>query len=499
MSVLNTLLSGPPRGGHQVRVAALGRLEAWDHPQIWELSGRVAAHLRRLGVGPGDRVGIRAANCLEWVLLDLAALRLGAVTAGYDPGKFPQTGSELVAAHDLTVLFTDRAETGDRVRSLRGLRDLPPSNARLPAVTWAPEAATALKFTSGSSGPAKSLLASAGSIDDSLTAVQAMFGHGPGDDLFVFLPLSLLQQRYWIYSALVFGHDVTITTYESAFVTMASVRPTVVMGVPGFYEAARSHIEATARRTGTDPATVAKTVFGDRIRYLWTGSAPARAATLEFFGDAGLPIYEGYGLNETCIVAKNHPGAHRVGSVGRMLDGREVIIDSDGVINVRARHPVATRYEHAGPGESEAMFKPGGIVRTGDLGRLDADGFLYVLGRADDTIVLDNGKKIVVRPIEERLRASPFIEDCVLVNPSPGELVAIVSPTADDTDPEGLRAALRDANSALSHDEQLTKLVVSERFTVANGLLSVQLKPRRQQIEAACWSLVTDPKEGIHA
>jgi long-subunit acyl-CoA synthetase (AMP-forming) len=122
-----------------------------------------------------------------------------------------------------------------------------------------------------------------------------------------------------------------------------------------------------------------------------------------------------------------------------------------------------------------------------------------VLGRADDTIVLDNGKKIVVRPIEERLRASPLIEDCVLVSPAPGELVAIVSPAADDTDLQGLRAVLRNANSALGHDEQLTKLVVSERFTVANGLLSVQLKPRRRQIEAACWSLVTDPKEGIHA
>ncbi|HEY0806968.1 MAG TPA: AMP-binding protein [Pseudonocardiaceae bacterium] len=499
MSVINDLVSGPPQPGNRLRVARLGALESWDHTEIWELSGRVATHLHGMGIRAGDRIGILAANCLEWVLLDLAALRIRAVTAGYDPGKFQETGDELVAAHGLAVLFTDRDETSDRVRPLRGLSDLPPSDADLPAVTWAPGEATALKFTSGSSGPAKSLLASVGSIDDSLAAVQSMFAHGPGDDLFVFLPLSLLQQRYWVYSALVFGHDVTITTYEAAYATMRAVRPTVIMGVPGFYDAARRHLAATALRTGADPAAVAKEVFGDRIRYLWTGSAPASPETLRYFADVGLPIYEGYGLNETCIVAKNHPGAHRPGSVGRVVNGREVVIDEDGVINVRSRHPVATRYEHARPDDSAAMFLPGGTVRTGDLGYLDEDGYLFVLGRADNTIVLDNGKKIVVRPIEEQLKACPAVEDCVLVNLAPRELVAIVSPSADDVDTAQLAAALKRANGALGHDEQIARVVVSERFTVDNGLLSSQFKPLRRRIEARYWSLVTDPEEGIHA
>ena len=77
-----------------------------------------------------------------------------------------------------------------------------------------------LKFTSGSSGQPKGLAATVGSVDSSISAVQAWFGHGQsatGDDLFVFLPLSLLQQRYWVYSAMCFGHDLTISTYEAAF------------------------------------------------------------------------------------------------------------------------------------------------------------------------------------------------------------------------------------------------------------------------------------------
>jgi long-chain acyl-CoA synthetase len=499
VSVLNRVAGGPPRPGNRLRVARLGTSESWDLTEVWEWSGRVAGHLLELGVGAGDRVGVLAANSLEWVLLDLAALRVKAVTAGFDPGKFDATGAQLADRYGLKVLFTDQAETADRVHPTAGLRGLPPSRVELPAVVWRPGDPAAMKFTSGSTGPAKSLLASAGSIDGSIAATQGMFAHGPGDDIFVFLPLSLLQQRYWVYSAFAFGHDVTVTTYEAAFATLRRARPTVVMGVPGFFETVRAHLRSRTARTGASPAEAAREVFGDRIRYLWTGSAPANPATLQYFTEAGLPIFEGYGLNETCIVTKNHPGAHRPGSVGRVVPGKEVIIDADGVINVRSAQPVATRYEHAGPGDSERMFKPGGIVRTGDLGHLDEDGYLYVHGRADDVIVLDNGKKIVVRPIEERLKASPLIEDCVVTNPSQRQLVAIVSPAAQPVDAEQMAAALRQANAALDHDEQIAKAVLAERFTVDNGLLSSQFKPRRKQIEARYRSLVLDPQEGIRA
>lgn len=499
MSVINQVVGGPPRPGNRLSVARLGTTESWDLTEVWDEAGRVAAYLSGLGVRPGDRIGILAANSLEWVLLDLAALRIKAVTAGFDPGKFDASGAELADRYGLTVLFTDQDETADRVRPISGVRGLPPPEADVPTVVWEPGEAPALKFTSGSSGPAKSLLASVGSIDSSLAAVQEMFAHGPGDDIFVFLPLSLLQQRYWVYSALVFGHDVTISTYEAAFATLRTARPTVVMGVPGFYETTRAHLEATAARTGVSPAEAAVRMFGDRIRYLWTGSAPANPATLRFFTEAGLPIYEGYGLNETCVVTKNHPGAHRPGSVGQVLPGKKVLIDADGVINVHSEHPVATRYEHAEPGDSEAMFKPGGVVRTGDLGHLDEDGYLFVYGRADDVIVLDNGKKIVVRPIEERLKASPVIEDCVVTNPSQRQLVAIVSPAAQPSNAEVIAAALREANAALDHDQRIAKAVLAERFTVDNGLLSSQFKPRRKQIEARYHRLVIDPEEGIRA
>jgi long-chain acyl-CoA synthetase len=329
--------------------------------------------------------------------------------------------------------------------------------------------------------------------------VQDMFHHGPGDDLFLFLPLSLLQQRYWIYSALRHGHDVTVSTYEAAFAALPRTRPTVVMAVPGFYEAARRHIEMEARRIGSTAAAAAA-LFGDRIRYLWTGSAPARGETLRFFAGAGLPIYEGYGLNETCIVSKNHPGAHREGSVGRVLPDKRVSFDADGRITVYSRHPVNTRYEFAAPGESERVFGPDGSVRTGDLGYLDEDGFLYIEGRIDDVIVLDSGKKVLVRPIEEQLKRSTAIDECVLFCPTQTYLVAVVSPASDPPDHAAIASHLAESNAAMARDEQVARVVVARRrFTVENGLLSGQFKPRRKQILQEYWNEITRAEEGIHA
>jgi long-subunit acyl-CoA synthetase (AMP-forming) len=208
---------------------------------------------------------------------------------------------------------------------------------------------------------------------------------------------------------------------------------------------------------------------------------------LRFFEAAGLPIYEGYGLNETCIVAKNHPGAHREGSVGQVLPGKKVLFDEDGRISIHSDHPVNHRYEYAAPGDSERVFGDDGVVRTGDLGYLDDDGFLFILGRADDVIVLDNGKKVIVRPIEERLKASAAIEDCVVFCPTQTHLVAVISPADVPADEAERRKMITEhvarSNAVLGHDEQIRKVIIaSPRFSVENGLLTSQFKPRRPRI-----------------
>lgn len=268
-SVINDIIERVPKPGSTISFMRLDGSRSLDLTELHEMAGRLAGRLRDLGVGPGDRIGILAANGLEWVLLDLAALRLKAVTAGFEPGKF-EPGTALIDRYDLTVLFTDRPCEGEGIRPIADVVRLAEEPADPPPpVRYAPDEPTTIKFTSGSTGEPKGLAATAGSIDASISAVQEMFGHGPDDDLFIFLPLSLLQQRYWIYSALRYGHDVTVCTYEVALPALSRARPTVVMGVPGFYEAAKKHIEQRAARNGSGEDAIreaARRLFGDRVR-----------------------------------------------------------------------------------------------------------------------------------------------------------------------------------------------------------------------------------------
>lgn len=473
--VINAILAGPPPGEHHI---TFWRLDGPASMTLTELHGdaqRLAAALYAEGIRAGDRIGIIAANCKEWVLLDLAALRLKAVTAGFEPGKF-EPSQALIDRYQLSALFTDRPATGGRpISDVRALIAAAPTVPPIPVPHYTPIDITTVKFTSGSTGEPKGLAATTGSIDSSINAVQEMFNHTADDNLFLFLPLSLLQQRYWVYSALRFGHDVTVCTYEVAFAALRKADATVVMGVPAFYETARRHIE----KSGSS----ARELFGPRIRYLWTGSAPARPSTLRFFTEAGLPIYEGYGLNETCIVAKNYPGAHREGSVGRVLPDKKVLLGPDGLLSIWCGYPVNTRYEYAPAGESERVFGPDGTVRTSDVGYLDEDGFLYIRGRADDMIALENGRNVFVRPMEEFLTASPAIDECVVLPQDRTALAAVVSPADDPPDSDAINARVAEANSAFSADERIgTVIIATEPFSVDNGLLTSQFKPRRRRI-----------------
>jgi long-chain acyl-CoA synthetase len=198
----------------------------------------VAWHLGRLGVGPRDRVGVMMKNCLEWILIDLAALRLGAVVGGFEAGRF--NADEIIPRYGLKLLFVDAADGANpRIFDRNHVATYAADTCEWQGGMFGGYGAgdiCAIKFTSGSTGEPKGLEATAGSINDSITSVQGMFSHSHGDNILVFLRLALLQQRYWIYSALAYGHDVTLAETDDALGMAQAVGPTVVMGVPGFFE-----------------------------------------------------------------------------------------------------------------------------------------------------------------------------------------------------------------------------------------------------------------------
>jgi long-subunit acyl-CoA synthetase (AMP-forming) len=512
MEVVNALMRSLPHATRTLWVLQGGRREELPLRRLWEPVRRLAMRLATQGVQHGDSVGVLAKNSLEWIVLDLACIYLGARIAPVDASAGDPR--ELVETFDLKLLFTDleayRGVVSGRIRDLSDVRRLaglqgeaPGEPVAAPApVTYASHDTLALKFTSGSTGRPKALAATVGSIDDSLTEVDRMFAHGARDRILVFLPLALLQQRYWIYSAIVFGHDVVVTTFEYVFFGMRMLPCTVMMGVPGFYNAfrqlvlerfaqepelARAADEHAARRRDRGGAHETfgpvHDMMGGNIRYLWTGSAPSSADTLDFFATFGIPVYEGYGLNETCIVSKNHPGAYKRGSVGKVLANKKVELDALGQIIVRSAHPVNTRYERCEPGESERVFADDGSVRTGDMGYLDDDGFLHLTGRVSDLIVLSTGKNVFPQKVEFAVEASTSIRQCVVYGHGKPHLVAVVVPRSPKDDQASIERDLATINATLQTHEKIKRVVVVEQgFTQDNGLLTNQHKVKRPAI-----------------
>jgi long-chain acyl-CoA synthetase len=466
------------RVGGEVRSLTLAEVDA--------RAVNVAHHLRALGVRARDRVGILARNSLEWVLLDLAAIKLGAVTTGFEPGRFE--ADRLLSDYGLKLLFTEEAADGDARHHMAQVtawaedfthRDELPFHRG-----YDPADILSIKFTSGSTGGPKGMEVTVASVNSSLHEVQRMFAHGDGDNLMTFLGNWFLQQRYWIYSALVYGHDVTVARIDSALDLAQRAAPTVIMGVPGFYEGVKAGLEAKDLPEDRDKRReLIQAELGGRIRYLWTGSAPASRSVLEFFNDGGVPLYEGYGLNETCIVAKNHPGAFRLGSVGKVLPNKTVRFDRDGILIVGSRHPVNLGYTWCAPGINEKMFLPTGEVKTYDVAHLDEDGFLYIHGRVDDILTVGCGYNVLAPLVEEKIRQHPAVHDCVLYGNGRDFLCVVISPASPAPDPAALSRHLAEINTGQKAEARIHGIVIAaEPFSMENGMLTTQFKPRRRDI-----------------
>lgn len=446
----------------------------------------VARHLWALGIRAQDRVGILADNSIEWVLLDLAVIKLGAVTAGFEPGR--SDPRQLLRDYGLKLLFAENIPAGGALHDIGTVTAW--AQSALPGDSspfhegYDPADILAIKCTSGSTGAPKGLETTVANVNSSLHEVQTIFAHGDGDNLLVPLGSWPLQQRFWIYSALVHGHDVTICRVEDAFDMARRTAPTVVMAVPAFYEQVKDRLEN--RGVPMAPHTRRDAIqaeFGGHIRYLWTGAAPASRSVLEFFNDGGVPLYEGYGLNETCIVAKNHPGAFRLGSVGKVLPNKTVRFDRDGILIVGSRHPVNQRYSWCAPGASEKMFLPSGEVKTYDIGHLDEDGYLYIHGRVDDVLTLSKGYNVLAPPIEEKLREHPAVHDCVLYGNGRKFLSAVISLTSAELSEAGLSRHVSKVNEQLLGEQRVHAVVIAtEPFSIENGLLTGLFKPKRRAI-----------------
>lgn len=501
---LNEVVARIPRARGSVLVLEGGSWVRRAFADVWHDVRVAIAFLRRIGLSARARVGVAAPNCYAWLVLDLACVAEEIVVVPFDAAAAEDFGA-ILADFELGALFVSgRGENcgSQRVFPLKGLlAGAVPAEAK--SYRFSADDVFALRFTSGSTKTARAIEARAGSVNDSIVAVQGMFRHGPGDTILIFLPMSLLQQRYWIYSAILYDFDIVLTTAPFALNALIDRRPTVVMAVPEFYEGLkrrfREHVAESAltstryylhlaiaralfwrdKKPGFAPF---QAMLGGRIRYLWTGSAGSNVDTIRFYRDMGVDLFQGYGMNETCIVSKNYPGNHRIGSAGKLLPNKEVQFGADGELFVRGRFPVNVGYYRRPREDNDEVFLSDGFVRTGDLARIDRDGFLFITGRKKDLIVLSSGKKVNPVRIEERFRSVAEIVNCIVLGTDRPYLVAVIEPMRG-VDAGVIRTVVDAVNKTLLPEERVFKFCLTEEpFSVENGLLTSQFKPRRNRI-----------------
>jgi long-chain acyl-CoA synthetase len=271
------------------------------------------------------------------------------------------------------------------------------------------------------------------------------------------------------------------------------VQPTNVSGVPRFYEKVLTAVQHD------DPAVLGQRlrgIFGPRIDFLGSGGAPLPFAIAQAYKNAGLLLLQGYGLTESSpVISYNRKDAHKIESVGRAIPGVEVKIGDDGEVLSRGPHIMKGYWKNP---QATADAIKDGWLHTGDLGRLDEDGYLHITGRKKELLVLSNGKKVVPPHIEGILLADPCFDQVVVFGEGRNFLTALVvphwanlakasglaSPSAGDPKVRAfLEARIQQALTSVSAWEQVRKIVIlPEPLSVAKDELTVSLKLRRTVI-----------------
>jgi long-chain acyl-CoA synthetase len=399
-------------------------------------------------------------------------------------------------------------------------------------------------YTSGTTGEPKGVMLSHGNLVANLLAGQTAIEVSSDDVALSFLPLSHAFERMVTYIYLFKG--VTIVFAESMETIrrdLLAVRPTIMTGVPRVYEKfqasilangagqpglrktifnwgvrtamARARAELAGRSTGPllamEVSLAERLVFskirngvGGRLRCLVSGSAPLPVNVAEFFHGVGLPISEGYGLTETApILSVNRQGAARIGTVGTPLPGVEIKIADDGEILARGPN-VMSGYYNKPTATAEALS--GGWFHTGDIGTIDAEGYLKITDRKKDLLVTSGGKKIAPQPIEAILKRSPLVAEAVVLGDRQKFASALIVP-----DFRALERRLKDLgrppaphaelvtrkdvvelydeivgalNRELSQFERIKKIrILPREFTIESGELTPTLKVKRKVVE----------------
>jgi long-chain acyl-CoA synthetase len=410
----------------------------------------LAAGLVAQGVQPGDRVCVLAETSARWAAVGQAVLAAGAVLVPIYASSSPEevawivenSGARLVLGEDkrADVLFADLPRGGD----------LDEVDRRRAAV--GPDDASVIIYTSGTTGPAKGCVLTHRNWL-TLCAINEELDYIVGDDVvYLFLPLAHVFAQMVLYATgyagatlAFFGGDPRRVVAE-----LAQVRPTFLPSVPRIFE--KVYTLFAGYPASDELYARVRGVFGGRLRFALSGAAPIAPAVLEFFHAAGVPVLEGYGMTESGgIGTVNTLDRFRIGAVGVASPRVEVRVAEDGEILMRGPHLFAGYWRD--PAASAAALRDGWL-HTGDLGTIDADGFVTVTGRLKDIIITAGGKNVAPANLENALRQSRWISHALVYGDRRPYLVALLTLDAEEIVPwAAARGLPTDLTSLVAHPD----------------------------------------------
>jgi len=542
--------------------------EGWQPVTAREVDEEVRATAKGLiaaGVQIGDRVAIMARTRYEWTILDFATWYAGAVVVPiYDTSSAEQIDWILNDSHSVAIIvetpaLRDLVQTvipshtrqvwtmTDDVLSI--LREAGKNigddeiERRRNAVT--PASLATLIYTSGTTGKPKGVqlthanfLSETGNVSQGASELFLK----PGGSTLLFLPVAHVFGRMVQIGAIASGLHLAHCSDPVTRLPMdlASFKPTFVLAVPRIFEKIYNGAEARAEaagkgkifkkaadvaiaysealdKKGMSPVLKFKHAIFDKLVYskiragmggnveaAISGGAPLGVRLGHFYRGAGVTILEGYGLTETTAGATlNLFGAHRVGSVGKPVPGTSVKIADDGEVLLRG--PIVMDGYWQNNAANAEVFDGERWFMTGDLGKLDDEGFLYIVGRKKEIIVTAGGKNVAPAVLEDRLRSHPLVSQCMVVGDNQPFIAALVTIDPDAlkvwvannkkdgasindliNDPDLIavvQTAVDEANKAVSKAESIRKFtILPVDFTIAGGHLTAKLSVKRHVV-----------------
>jgi len=480
------------RGGEQaLGIIHDGELHWRTWRQVADDATRLAASIQAAGVKPGDRVAHVSENRYEWVVTDLAIHLAAAV---HVPIHVTLSGEQIaeqiadcgarivfVSSEELLAKFVDLLAADAEIWIHDEWTAKPQAVGRPNGKEVDPTALATILYTSGTTGRPRGVMLSRRNLASNAAAVADVHGGGADQTRLCILPLSHIYARtcdlyMWVYRG---WRLVLAESRETLTRDCQLAQPTAMSAVPFVYQRIAERIQASAP---TDEGAALRDVFGGKMERPSCGGAPLAPHVEAWYAECGLPILPGYGLTETSpVIATSTTDCWRRGSVGRPLPDVEVRIARDGEIVVRGPNVMLGYWQDEAA--TAEMIRDGWLY-TGDLGELDDDGFLYVVGRKKELIVLSTGKKVVPTRVESLLTASPLIEQAAVFGEGRPALVALIVPSASGfAKRESIDEEIKRCLATAAHEEQVRHFSLLDRpFSIERGELTAKMSLCRNVI-----------------